>query len=243
MGSTSHKVLYTKSIDQSGWLAIRLDSGNVTVPEYVKVSPTEEKDRRFYFLVLEGRYKGKFASLSKENVNKCLVSTQRGNGAKLVAKAIGYKWLISLPRGNERLHQLLAKLEFNGKKATITLDSDINYRETNPISPYNGQTLHSKPLPKGKYKILTPEAAHNIRNTNFYADPNNPGSYPSLKYHTVWFQIENPETYNSNYVHVGNLSEGCVTMYELEMWNPLYLYLISNRLDKDGKYVGAITIE
>ncbi|MEJ7804691.1 MAG: hypothetical protein WKG03_02055 [Telluria sp.] len=63
------------------------------------------------------------------------------------------------------------------------------------------------------------------------------------KYDTVWFAIEYAKTFNSNFVHVGNLSEGCVTMYELEKWNALYAYLISNRLDTEGKYVGSITIE
>ena len=71
----------------------------------------------------------------------------------------------------------------------------------------------------------------------------NPGGYPDLKHHTVWFPIEYDGNENSSFVHVGNVSEGCVTMYELKMWNPLYEYLISNRLDKDGKYVGTITIE
>lgn len=32
-------------------------------------------------------------------------------------------------------------------------------------------------------------------------------------------------------------------MYELEKWNALYAYLISNRLDAEGKYVGTVTIE
>lgn len=69
------------------------------------------------------------------------------------------------------------------------------------------------------------------------------GTYPDLKYHTVWFPIEYAATLNSNFVHVGNLSEGCVTMYELPMWNALYSYLIKNRLDKEGLYVGTVTIE
>lgn len=241
--TVGEKTLYTKSIDESGWLLVKLASGEkVGIPEFVKVGVVKTDDRT-HFVIFEGRYKGKTASLSKINADKCLVNVKRGKGAKLVAKTIGYKWLVSTPRKNQNLHQLLATLEFDKKKATVTLDSDCDYIETNSQSPYYGKRLHSKPLPKGTYKILTPETAHNAGATSFYADPTNPGSYPNLKYHTVWFQLENPATYNSNYVHVGNLSEGCVTTYQLEMWNPLYSYLISNRVDSEGKYVGTVTIE
>lgn len=101
--------------------------------------------------------------------------------------------------------------------------------------------MHSKPLPKGVYKILAPQNPKNPGYTLGYV--NNPGGNPDLKYHTVWFPIEYAATHNSNFVHVGNLSEGCVTMYDLTMWNDLYIYLISNRLDKDGLYVGTVSIQ
>lgn len=140
-------------------------------------------------------------------------------------------------------NQLLATLTFNGQSANITLDSDVDYRETNPLSPYYDQVRHSKPLPKGTYKILTPEAPKDRSMTAFYADPQYPGAFPGLKYHTVWFAIEYEPTQNSNFVHVGNISEGCVTVHELAKWNALYAYLIANRVDKDGKYVGTITVQ
>jgi hypothetical protein len=237
------KVLYTKSVDESGWLVVKLEpSGErVAVCEFIKVAITKE-DSRVHFLILEGRYKKQTASLSKDNKTRCLVDVKRGPGAKLVAKIEGRKAEISVPRNDNKFYnQLFATLNFDGKKARITLDSDIPFRETNRLSPYNGQIRHSKPLPKGTYKILTPEAAGRENFTDFYAT--NPGGYPGLKYHTVWFPVEYAGNYNSSFVHVGNISEGCVTMYQLEMWNPLYLYLISNRLDADGKYVGSVTIE
>lgn len=237
------KTRYTKALDATGWLRVKLEpSGtNAYLCEFVKVIITKE-DARTHFMIMEGPDKGKMASLAKENAAKCLVSVTRGTGAKIVAKIIGRKGMISIPRGgNKVLNQLQATLMFNGQTATITLDSDVQYQESNPVSPQFGQVLHSKPLPKGTYKILAPENPKDKNMTAFYAT--NPGGYPDLKYDTVWFPIENPATHNSNFVHVGNLSEGCVTMYELRMWNPLYLYLISNRMDKDGKYVGTVTIE
>ena len=241
--SATAKLLYAKSADDTGWLVVKLEpSGErVAICDFTKIAVTKE-DGRVHFLILDGRYKKRSASLSKEYKARCLVEAKRGAGAKLTAKTLGRKQEVSVPRGDGRpLNQLFATLSFDGKTARITLDSDIDFIESNPLSPFKGQRIHSKPLPKGTYKILAPEAAQKPDYTSFYAT--NPGGYPGLKYHTVWFPVEYAGNYNSSFVHVGNLSEGCVTMYQLEMWNSLYLYLISNRMDQDGKYVGTITIE
>jgi hypothetical protein len=238
---------HTQSIDESGWLLIQLEGGGrVTIPEYVQVVLMEKRDRdgkpvpeneeRQFFIVREGLYKGKTASLKKENAAKCLIKTTRGTGAVLRAVTIGRKWERSAIR-DEYLDQLWATLHFDGKTARITLDSHV------PMSlPGIKPVVYSNPLPKGTYKIKTPEAAHDHRMTDYYSDASM-GGYPGLRYYTVWFQLENPATQDSNFVHVGHLSEGCVTIYQLEMWNPLYKYLISNRSDKEAHYVGTITIE
>lgn len=237
------KLLFTKSVDESGWLVVKLEpSGErVAVCEFTKVAITKEDDR-VHFLILEGRYKKRTASLSKENRSKCLVDVKRGSGAKLTATITGRRKEASIPIGDGRLYnQLFATLSFNGQTARITLDSDINFIESNPMSPYVGQLRHSQPLPKGIYKIRTPESAGKQEYTDFYVS--RPGGYPGLRYHTVWFPVDYAGNYNSSFVHVGNISEGCVTTYQLEMWNHLYRYLISNRSDPEGMYVGTITIE
>jgi hypothetical protein len=236
------KTRYTKGIDATGWLRVKLEpSGEAGfVPEYVKVQITKEAERTF-FLIREGRYKGQMASMKKDNAAKCLLDVKRGAGAKLVAKmGPGYQSLYSKPKKDTN-KQLISTLAFDGKSATITLDSDVKFRETNKASPLYNQILQSKPLPKGVYKILAPESAKDAIFTEFYRT--GVGGEPDLKYDTVWFAIEYAKTHNSNFVHVGNLSEGCVTMYELGKWNALYSYLISNRLDAEGKYVGTISIE
>ena len=235
------KIRYTKSLDTTGWLRVKLDSGATGfLPEFVRVAVTKETDRTF-FLIKEGRYKGQIASLSKDNAPMCLVDVKRGTGATLVAKTgPKYETLYSKPKG-ETNKQLISTLLFNGISATITLDSDVKYPESNRASPLAGQILQSKPLPPGFYKILVPESAKGADMTAFYRT--RPGGNPDLKYDTVWFAIEYAKTYNSNFVHVGNLSEGCVTMYELGKWNALYEYLISNRIEPEGKYVGSITIK
>lgn len=233
--------LYTKSIDTTGWLKVKLDPSNkfVYLCDFTKVSIQKKEDGRTYFLIKEGRYAKNIASLSDQNVAKCLINCTRGCGATLTVKKLGRKREISNIR-NEELNQLFSELSFDGKTARITIDSDVDYIEENKISPFYKQRRHSQPLPDGTYKILAPYTAGDKDSTNFYRTDVN--GYSALAYDTVWFPIEYDPTYNSNFVHVGHLSEGCITCYEIEKWNDLYQYLISNRSDKDGKYVGELII-
>ncbi|OCG71840.1 hypothetical protein A9G41_01990 [Gilliamella sp. Nev5-1] len=235
------KHFYTKSIDTSGWLKVKLDPSNkfAFLCDYTKVIIQKVENDRTYFLIKEGRYANNIASLSNKNAIKCLIDCSRGTGATLTVTNLKRKKEISIIRKQE-LNQLFADLSFNGNKARITIDSDVDYVETNPLSPYYRQILHSKPLPNGTYNILAPFTAGDKESTDYYrTDPN---GYKALAYDTVWFPIEYAPTYNSNFVHVGNLSEGCITCYEIQKWNDLYQYLISNRSDSDGKYVGKLII-
>lgn len=234
---------YTKSIDNSGWLRVRLEpNGGDGYPcEYTKVIIQKKEKGRTYFLIKEGRYAGQSASLSDANVPKCLVSFTRGSGATLTVIKQGRRRERSNIR-NEELNQLFATLNFNGQTARITIDSDVKgYTETNRNSPDYGQKKDSKPLPDGTYKIMAPFTAGNKNFTSFYRT--SPNGYAGLQYDTVWFPIEYAATHNSNFVHVGHLSEGCITCYEIQKWNDLYQYLITNRSDKDGKYIGTLIIK
>jgi hypothetical protein len=233
--SANFKTKYTKSIDESGWLMVKLsDSTSVFLPEYLKVTIQKENDRT-YFIINEGKYSGASASLKKENAEKCLISIKRGSGATLIVKTGDRKNTFSKIK-KVYLNQLFSKLTFEGKEASVTLDSDLEFDD-----PVDKIRKRSKPLPSGTYKILTPEHPHNSNMTSFYVT--SPDGDRNLKYHTVWFALEYKPTKNSNFIHVGNLSEGCVTVYQLSMWNPLYLYLISNRLDATGNYIGTIEIK
>lgn len=236
------KTRFVKSVDQSGWLRVKLEPTGKDgyLCEFTKVAISKEESR-VHFLIMEGTYKGSTASLSKENADACLVNAKRGAGAKLVVKVGTRQWVRSKPRNNEEHNQLMSTLFFDGQSASITLDSEIPYEERNRLSPNFGTMQRSKPLPKGVYKILAPTEPHKAAYTEFYVTAS--GGNPDLKYHTVWFTVENKDTHNSNFVHLGNLSEGCVTVYDLTKWNAVYRYLISNRSDAEGKYVGTVTIE
>lgn len=242
-GSSEDAVIttkYTRSIDTSGWLKVKIEpSGEFAfLCEYTKVLIQRISGGRTYFLINEGIYANKTASVGDTNASRCLITYTRGTGATLNVKTASRKNEISLIR-NEPRNQLFAELTFNGIKARITLDSDVFYRETNRNSPDFGLDKQSKPLPKGTYKIMSPDYAKDAAMTGFYRT--NPNGFTDLKYDTAWFPIEYAPIHNSNFVHVGHLSEGCITCYEIQKWNDLYQYLITNRTS-DGKYVGTLII-
>lgn len=148
------KTRYTKGIDTTGWLHVKLEPSGVAgfLPEYVKVQISKETDRTF-FLIREGRYKGQMASLKTENAAKCLVHVKRGSGATLVAKlGKGYQTLYSKPK-NETNKQLISTLAFDGKTATITLDSDVSFTETNRASPIYNQFCNLNHYPRASIKF------------------------------------------------------------------------------------------
>lgn len=62
---------------------------------------------------------------------------------------------------------------------------------------------------------------------------------PSLHYDQVWFPINYSD--NSRYVHVGNVSEGCVTVLDLAKWAAIHEALISHRTI-DGRSVGQLVV-
>jgi len=61
----------------------------------------------------------------------------------------------------------------------------------------------------------------------------------------VWFPIglHGSSTASGRYIHVGHLSEGCITQHDLTRWNAIYDYLISSREpDSLGKVVGKVVV-
>lgn len=62
----------------------------------------------------------------------------------------------------------------------------------------------------------------------------------SLKYDQVLFPIRYGN--NSRYIHVGNLSEGCVTVLDLARWADVHEALSSHRTP-DGKAVGKLIVK
>ena len=207
----------------SGWLRVRLDnSKSAFLCERTKIQITNSKEGRTYFKIMDGSFKGQLASLTDGNAKLYLSGekpTISSSGAVIEVIYSGEKREIySEIRGN--IEQTPARLGFMGNTATISLTT-IGADSLNP-------------LPKGTYKILVPDVPHDKDYTEQYKP-----AYPALKCHQVWLPIEYQT--NNRYVHVGAISEGCVTVLDLKSWNQIYDYLISHR-QTDPRYVGKLII-
>lgn len=129
-----------------------------------------------------------------------------------------------------------ASINYQGP-GVITFDLDNNRLKYGNSSWIHTATDPSNPITKGNYKLWLPDAVH------AYGNP-----YLGLSsYATVWYRIGNESS--SRYLHVGNVSAGCVTVGEKssggkdpdqKQWTDIYNYLKTRR---DGsKYVGTIKV-
>ena len=207
----------------SGWLRVSLDtSKSASLCERTKIQITNSKEGRTYFRIMDGSFKGQLASLTDGNAKLYLSGekpTISSSGALVEVTYSGEKREIySAIRG--KVVQIPARLSFMGNTATVSLTTVL------------AKSLN--PLPDGTYNILVPDVPHDKDYTEQYKP-----AYPALKCHQVWFPIEYQT--NNRYVHVGAISEGCVTVLDLNLWNQIYDYLISHR-QADPRYVGKLII-
>lgn len=213
-----------KTVDDNGWLRTTgMKGGDAYLYDFVKVTLLRVSEGRTWFRVEDHPpMKGWELSLKNENAATYLgVQGPEASAAELVVtyKGMQYGWYSSARK--EYLDQMWAELSFNGDTAYATLNSVWGGKFT--------------PIPVGEYKIRVPDVAHGKDMTEFYRK-----AEPGLRYDQVWFPIEYED--NSRYVHVGNLSEGCVTTATLAKWNALYKYLISHRA-YGGGYVGKLIVQ
>ena len=78
------------------------------------------------------------------------------------------------------------------------------------------------PLAPGRYSVLVPDAPHASNMTLDYFSRTT-----SMRADQVWFPIRHGN--NGRYVHVGNVSEGCVTVLDIDRWPTVHEALISHR--------------
>ncbi len=219
---------YTRRAEDSGWLSVRLTRGGAltSLCEYTRVKVTREDAGRTYFIIKEGFTSvGEEASLKTENATKYLVAAGPGGAATVVATYRG------APAGEVSpfkgpLRQQWAELSFEGQTALVTLNSVWGGSYT-PIAP-------------GTHAILAPDYSHKAIATTGYV-----AATPGMVGNDVWFPIGiNGALHSSSrYIHVGHLSEGCVTVHQLERWTALYRYLISHRVaGSGGKRVGSLVV-
>lgn len=221
---------WTRRSEPTGWLRVQLEPSRAPefLCEYTRVDLVEEKGGRTYFKIVEGyRSVGQTASMKTENAKRYLATRPPGGSATVSVKYVGEPIAAESKVRHQTLIQQWADLSFAGKTARVTLNSLWN-REFTPIPP-------------GEHAILAPDSSHaNIR-TDFYVD-----AAPGMVGNDTWFPIglNGALTNSSRYIHVGHLSEGCVTVYELGKWSALYQYLISHRVAGTlGRRVGQLIVQ
>lgn len=218
------KILYVNKVDSYGWLSIRLPSGEkVPILEYTKVQLIETRAGRTFFTVQDGGRKGSIASMDEALARQYLGSkAPLQTGADVVVKYGKMVAIESIAKGDTFMQQT-ASLSIDGITALVTLNTTLS----DPKGRFT-------PLPPGLYKILVPEYPHNRNYTSGYRDIDS-----SLRNDQVWFPIEYGD--NSRFIHVGNISEGCITVMSLDKWNAIYQALIKHRVPR-SKYLGQIRI-
>ena len=222
-------IKYTRRADNSGWLTVKLNkTGALTaLCEYTQIDVLRSANQRTYFNIMDGYVSpGEEASLTDANAARYLVATgPLGHASLLVVYQGAPAEEVSKFKG--KLKQQWAKLTFDGRTALVTLNSDWSGRYS--------------PIPPGTHTILAPDYSHKVISTSGYV-----AATPGMIGNDVWFPIGiNGSMQNSSrYIHVGHLSDGCVTVHELEKWTVLYNYLISHRmLGSAGKKVGQLMVK
>ncbi len=218
---------YYVKTDETGWIYALASDGKTAVHlcAYTKAQVITKKGGRTLFKIGDGPNKDKVVSLSDANAAIHLSSkptdapTQAEAVLNVVYGKMVNKWY-SKAR-NDYLDQQMATLSFSGKSVQVTLNSVWGTGFT--------------PIPTGTYKIRIPDYPHAADMTSFYRKV-----APNLKYDRVWFPIEYGN--NSRFVHVGNLSDGCVTVLDIDKWNDVYAYLIKYRTTS-SQHVGKIVVK
>ncbi|WP_250535014.1 hypothetical protein [Caballeronia sp. AZ10_KS36] len=223
--------------DRQRWLhAKRVNTGRpIALCEYTKVVLIKSSEGHAFFTVADGTsdYVGETVFISDQFVDRFLSKTPPSMlPTTLSVKYATRSRAISAARSNEVLDQQWGTLRVSGGNAiSVTLNS-----------LWGGQYT---PIPPGVHRIMAPDAPHDASYTNFYVDFAARTGMGEVIADQVWFPIElaGSEGNSTRYVHVGNLSEGCVTVYALDRWNEVYNCLISHRLpDTQGRYVANLEV-
>lgn len=226
------------SSDKQRWLHVRREKTgkNVAICEYTKVTMIRSEDGYTYFKIADGTSDcvGETVSMRDQYVELYLSKTPPGVSAStLSVKYEKRSHATSAPRRNQDLDQQWGVLILPraNKSITVTLNSVWAQSYT--------------PIPPGVHRIMAPDAPHNSHNTDFYVEFAKRNGMGDVIADQVWFPIElaGSRGNSSRYIHLGNLSEGCVTVYALERWNEVYDFLISHRLpDTKGRYLAYLEV-
>jgi hypothetical protein len=219
---------FTRRAEASGWLSVLLSRTRqlTSLCEYTRVNVTRDSNGRTYFTIADGFISvGEEASLTTANAGRLLSDVGPGDGVMVTVTYAGAPAEEVSPFKG-RLKQQWATLSFGAQTATVTLNSVWDGR--------------FQPIAVGTHAILAPDYSHKAISTAGYA-----AATTGMIGNDVWFPIGlgGSATNSSRYIHVGHLSEGCVTVHQLEKWAALYEFLISHRVvATDGKRIGSLVV-
>ncbi len=224
-----NEIKYTRRAEPSGWLTVKLSGSGklVSLCEYTRVAIIRRNNERTYFKIMDGYVStGEEASLSRLNAELYLNEMGPAGAALINVEYLG----VPTEEASEfkgKLKQQWGSLIFNNENARVTLNSD-----------WNGKF---SAIPPGIHTILAPDYSHKNISTQGYAQ-----ATPNMIGNDVWFPIglNGSMSNSSRYIHVGHISDGCVTVYELKKWAALYSYLISHRAPgAAGKIIGKLIVK
>jgi hypothetical protein len=217
-------MLYVNKVGSDGWLQVRQRDSNglVSLAKYTQLQHIESRLGRTSFTVMDGPVRGQAVSLTNANAAEFVGSTAPVQSPARIVVTYGRytEGWVSEARGGQRLDQQMASLDVAGIRVAVTMNSVWGGAYT--------------PIPAGEYAVLVPDAPHDQAMTRFYRR-----AAPGLRFDQVWFPIRYGD--NSRFVHVGNLSEGCVTVLDLARWPDIHEALIGHR-SRDGMSVAQLVI-
>lgn len=209
-----------------GWLSVQKSDGKLHgLCAWTKVEVYKKARGRTYLKVLEGASTGLVGSLADENARRYLTKRRPIQGEAVLTVSGQRRVSPWRSRANKADYgQQMALMTFGRKAVNVTLNtSTVDWISTYTV------------IPNGEYRLRAPDFPHAQIYTERYRDIS-----PKLRYDRVWFPIEYKD--NSRYVHVGNISNGCVTVVDLERWAEVYEYLIQHRTP-GGQYVGKLVVK
>lgn len=219
------QILYVNRTGDDGWLQVMQEKNRslASICKYTKLQLLGSAAGRSSLFILDGPLKGQKVSLSENNAHIYL-----GRKAPLQSLAhieVTYgkyvqDW-ISVARNNQKLDQQMATLKIGSLTAEATMNTNWGVGFT--------------PIPAGSYTVLVPDAPHDKAMTRFYR-----AVAPALKSDQVWFPIKYGD--NSRYVHVGNVSDGCTTVLDLERWAEICEAILCHR-SADGNNVAHLVVK
>ncbi|MCV6628519.1 MAG: hypothetical protein OIF50_01530 [Flavobacteriaceae bacterium] len=115
-------------------------------------------------------------------------------------------------------HKAAAQMKFYLKSEKL---------EITGLGEYHAETKPTNPPPVGLHDIEIPYEPHSLGAT--YTG--------QAKYAKTWFRVGHT---GDRFLHCGDISEGCITVKDIDKWDEIYLYLIVAR--KGFESVGTVEI-